>query len=60
MLTDVSHLRDVLKDSAEFREILKNSAVSRAKQRDIFSTFAPKSYNEVTQNFIESMIEAGR
>jgi len=49
-----------MKESPTFREVLKNSAVRRNKQKEIFETFAPQSYNELTINFINVIIEAGR
>lgn len=60
MLDDLTHLREVLKASPEFREVLKNSSVRRSKQREIFSAFAPQNYHEITQRFIDTVIEAGR
>lgn len=60
MLTDLSHLREVIKESSEFREVLKNSSVRRSKQREIFGAFAPQTYHQITNNFIETVIEAGR
>jgi F0F1-type ATP synthase delta subunit len=59
-LEDLTHLREILKESSSFREILKNSAVSRNKQREIFASFAPLNYHQTTLNFIETVIEAGR
>lgn len=60
VLDDLSHLREVLKASPEFREVLKNSSVRRSKQREIFGTFAPQNYHQLTQRFLDTVIEAGR
>ena len=60
VLDDLTHLREVLRASPEFREVLKNSSVRRSKQREIFATFAPQNYSEITQRFIDTVIEAGR
>lgn len=60
MLDDLKHLRELIKSTPEFREVLKNSAVRRSKQREIFGSFVPQSYHQVTQRFIDTVIEAGR
>jgi F0F1-type ATP synthase delta subunit len=60
VLDDLTHLREVLRASPEFREVLKNSSVRRSKQREIFASFAPQNYSEITQRFIDTVIEAGR
>lgn len=57
---DLTHLRSVLKESAPFREVLKNSSVRRSKQKEIFGSFAPKIYSQVTLNFIDTLIDSGR
>jgi hypothetical protein len=57
---DITHLRNVIKESAPFREVLKNSAVRRNKQKEIFETFAPTNYSQVTINFLNTLIDSGR
>jgi F0F1-type ATP synthase delta subunit len=49
---DLENLRQIIKASPLFKDVLKNSAVSRNKQREIFATFAPQSYHQITQNFL--------
>ena len=50
----------MLKESAEFREVIKNSAISRNKQKEIFASFAPSNYDQITINFLNVLIESGR
>lgn len=49
----------MLKESSTFREVLKNSAISRNKQREIFSAFND-TYHQVTLNFLTTIIDNGR
>jgi F0F1-type ATP synthase delta subunit len=49
-----------MKESAPFREVLHNSAVRRSKQKEIFASFAPSNYSQITLNFLDTVIEAGR
>ena len=60
VLDDMKHLQSVIKAEESFREFLKNTAMKRREQRGVIGTFAPENYSEVTVNFLDTLIEAGR
>lgn len=60
VLSDLTHLGKVIESDENIREFLKNSAIKRTQQREVFDSFAKDNYCQITNNFIDTVIESGR
>ena len=53
------HLNSVVSSDPAIVEFLKNSAIKRSQQRDILGSIS-SNYSEISNNFLDTIIEAGR
>ena len=60
VLKDLTHLNKVVAVEPLIREFLKNSAIKRNQQKEVIASFAPQQYHQVTNNFLNTLIESGR
>lgn len=60
VLKDLTHLGKVITEQSLIREFLKNSAIKRNQQREVIASFAPQQYHQITNNFLETLVESGR
>jgi len=60
VLSDLTHLGKVIDSDPNIKEFFKNSAIKKRQQREVFDSFAKDSYSQITNQFIDTVIEAGR
>lgn len=60
VLRDLTHLNKVVAVEPLIREFLKNSAIKRNQQKEVIASFAPQQYHQITNNFLNTLIESGR
>ena len=56
MLKDLNHFKKVIASDKIIQDFLKNTAIKRNQQRDIIGSVVKDNYNQLTMNFIESLI----
>ena len=60
VLSDLTHLGKVIDQDSNIKEFFKNSAIKRKQQKEVFSAFAQDSYSQITNQFIDTVIDSGR
>jgi len=59
-LSDLTHLGKVIEHDSNIKEFFKNSAIKRKQQKEVFNSFAQDSYSQITNQFIDTVIDSGR